>query len=344
MYTLRVRYENMKQEERIMEDAFVQLALHTGIQAKWNYRPTEVDGEADFIIEGRQFHAYVEVKRELRQYQLDKLIAQAKRNQPFMVIAEHIFPTIKERLRTEKIAYLDIAGNVFIHTEGTYLWVEGHKALKKAKAVTNRAFTKAGLRVVFYLLLERAAINMPYRQLAERTGVALGNIQKVLDGLKDAGFILQKDKQQRILHHKKALLMRWIEGYRETLKPALHIGNYRFWDKDALHHWNELVFPDHNTGVWGGEPAAAALTHYLNPQELTLYTHNKNAFVLPWRLMPKEDGELHIYERFWYEPAQQAYAPTLLVYADLISADDPRCIETAQIMYDKFLKDEFEGD
>jgi hypothetical protein len=60
--------------------------------------------------------------------------------------------------------------------------------------------------------------------------------------------------------------------------------------------------------------------------------------------MPKEDGELHIYERFWYEPAQQAYAPTLLVYADLISADDPRCIETAQIMYDKFLKDEFEGD
>lgn len=336
----------MIQEERIMEDAFAQLELHTGIQANWNYEPTEVDGEADFIIEGRQFHTYLEVKRELRQYQLDKLLDLARRYQPFMVIAEHIFPTIKERLRAEKIAYLDAAGNVFINTKGTYLWIEGHKALKKTKAVTNRAFTKAGLRVVFYLLLERAAINMPYRQLAERTGVALGNIQNVLDGLKDAGFILQKDKQERILHHKKALLMRWIEGYKETLKPALHIGNYRFWDKDAIHHWNELVFPEQITAVWGGEPAAAALTHYLNPQELILYTHNKNALLLSWRLMPNEDGELHIYERFWYEPEhqQEAFAPMLLVYADLISTDEPRCVETANMLYDKFLKDEFEGD
>ncbi len=336
----------MRQEEHIMEDAFAQLELHTGIQAEWNYRPMEVDGEADFIIEGRQFHTYIEVKRELRQYQLDKLLDQARRHQPFMVIAEHIFPMIKERLRAEKIAYLDTAGNVFINTEGTYLWIEGHKALKKTKAVTNRAFTKAGLRVVFFLLLEREAINMPYRQLAERTGVALGNIQNVLDGLKDAGFILQRDKQRRILHNKKALLMRWIDGYRETLKPALHVGNYRFWEKDAIHHWEKLVFPEHITAAWGGEPAAAALTDYLNPQELTLYTNSKRELVPHWRLIPNQEGELHIYERFWYEPEhqQEAFAPTLLVYADLILTDDPRCIETAQLIYDKFLKNEFEGD
>ncbi|NDC40123.1 MAG: hypothetical protein EBZ77_00975, partial [Chitinophagia bacterium] len=285
----------MRQEEQIMEVAFAQLELHTGIHAEWSYQPKEVDGEADFIIEGRHLRTYFEVKRELRQYQLDKLLDQARRHQPFMVIAEHIFPTIKERLRAEKIAYLDTAGNVFIHTEGTYLWIEGHKALKKAKVVTNRAFTKAGLKVVFYLLHEREAINMPYRQLAERTGVALGNIQNVLEGLKNAGFILHSDKQRKLLHNKKALLNRWIDGYRETLKPALHLGNYRFWDKDAIHHWEKLVFPDQIIAAWGGEPAAAALTNYFNPQELTIYTNGKSALVPLWRLIPNEKGELHIY-------------------------------------------------
>lgn len=329
-----------------MEEAFTQLERNTGIRSSWNYQDAEVDGEADLIIEGRQFHAYLAIKREVRQYQLENLLNQAKRFQPFMVVAQDIFPTIKEQLRAEKVAYLDTAGNIFINREGTYLWIEGHKKAKKNKIVTNRAFTKAGLKVVFYMLLEPDAINMPYRQLAERTDVALGNIQNVLQGLKDAGFILQIDKQRRMLHNKKALLRRWIDGYRETLKPALHIGNFRFWNKEAAHHWGELVFPEHVTAVWGGEPAAAMMTNYLNPQQLTLYTNTKNTLVPKWRLMPAEDGELHIYEQFWQWPEQQRgmTAPPLLVYADLLITDDPRCAETAQMIYEKFLRDEFEGD
>lgn len=336
----------MNQEKNIIEEAFAQLELHTGIRAEWQFLPAEVDGVADLFIEGRQFHTYIEVKREIRQYQLEQLLNQARRHQPFMVIAEHIFPKIKEHFRAEKIAYLDIAGNIFINTEDTYLWIDGHKPARKIKTVTNRAFTKAGLRVVFFILMVPDALDMPYRQLANYTNVALGNIQNVLDGLKDAGFILQRDHNRRILHNKKTLLRRWIDGYRETLKPALHIGNFRFLDKEALHHWETLPLPEHITAVWGGEPAAAEMTKYLVPQELTLYTNNKNAIIPQWRLIPDEDGVLHIYEQFWQEPGKEPgkLAPPLLVYADLMATDDPRCIETAQMIYDKCLKDEFESD
>jgi hypothetical protein len=336
----------MRQEEQIMEEAFAQLELHTGIHAEWKYQPAEIDGEADLFIEGGQFHVYIEVKREVRQYQLEQLLDQARQYQPFMIIAERIFPTIKESLRAEKIAYLDTAGNIFVNADGTYVWIDGRKTPKKAKMITNRAFTKAGLKTVFCLLANPNAINMPYRQLAQNANVALGNIQNVLDGLKDSGFILQKNKQEKLLRNKKQLLRRWIDGYRETLKPALHIGNYKFWDKDKINKWRQLPFPEHANAVWGGEGAAEEMTGYLNPAELTLYAENKSALVSVWTLIPDINGTVHIYEKFWQDNGQsgERLAPPVLVYADLILTDDPRCIETAEIIYNKYLKDEFEND
>jgi len=49
---------------------------------------------------------------------------------------------------------------------------------------------KAGLKAVFYFLTTDEIINFPYRVMADMTGVALGNIKNIIDGLKEAGFIL----------------------------------------------------------------------------------------------------------------------------------------------------------
>lgn len=41
------------------------------------------------------------------------------------------------------------------------------------------------------------------------------------------------------LHNKKLLLVRWIAGYGETLKPVLHIGNFKLPTKHPfLEHEN----------------------------------------------------------------------------------------------------------
>lgn len=337
----------MEKVKNIVTKALEKLQTQTGFTAEWTQLENTIDGKLNLKLQGRKYQTYATVKRELRQYQLDQILNYAKEYKPIIVIAEHIFPAIKERLREEKIGYIDIAGNIFINDGDIYVWIDGNKPNKKIKRVTNRAFTKAGLRTVFYLLLHEVAINMPYRQLAQNTGVAVGNIQNVLEGLKDAGFIMHKNKQEKVLHNKKALLHRWIDGYRETLKPALHIGNFEFLNNDSFQNWKKLEMPDPEIvkAQWGGEPAAEEMTKYLNPQQLTLYIKkNTTLFLTKWKLVPNEKGDLLIYEKFWHnEPENNdKLVPPLLVYADLIITDDPRCIETAAIIYDKYLKTQYE--
>lgn len=132
---------------------------------------------------------------------------------PLWVIAERIFPalkeTLQETLRENKIGYLDTAGNIYVNTPEQFVWLDGHKATETKKPVTNRAFTKTGLKAVFYLLLHQDKINL----LAKATNVALGNINNIITGLKEAGFILPINHKEVQLQNKKALLDRWIAGY-----------------------------------------------------------------------------------------------------------------------------------
>jgi hypothetical protein len=326
-------------KKAIIATALEQLQATTGIQAKWKQADPRTDGELDLYWNGLDLHTYIEVKGDLRQHHLTGILEQAQHQQPLMLVTGSIFPTLKATLRENKIGYLDTAGNIYLPTKNHTIWIDGNKPLKPEKPVTNRAFTKTGLRTVFYLLLHKDAINLPYRTLAQATGVALGNINNVIGGLKDAGFILPLDKKTMQLQNKKALLERWITGYQETLKPALHIGNYHFWTDEHFFDRNPLMQGMEET-VWGGEAAADELTHYLTPKILTVYTARAAAALLPkWKLIPDQKGNVRIYQKFWKDDQWdlQRLAPPLLVYADLILTNDPRCTETAKKIYDKYL-------
>lgn len=326
----------------IVKTALERLKVQTGIEGRWTPRHDVVDGELVFHIGNKDFQMLVEVKKELRQHHMEKVFEMAQIHHPLIIVAEKIFPKLKEMLRERKIAYLDIAGNIYINTDNNFIWIDGNKPIEGKKTVTNRAFTKTGLKTVFYLLINKEAINMPYRKLAEATNVALGNITNVIDGLKDAGFILQINDNTLKLKNQKALLERWLVGYRETLKPTLLMGKYRFWDNEKLLNW-QLLPIDVGENFWGGEPAGEILTNYLKPANLTLYTNNKTALVTKWTLIPDENGNVELYKKFWTDEIldQKIYAPPLLVYADLMITDDPRCQEIAQMIYEKYLENEF---
>jgi len=331
-------------EDDIVNNALIQLNQKAGLAGCWMPANAELDGEMDLSFENKKLHLYIEVKNELRNHQLPRLIEMARKYQPLMVVADRIFPTLKEILRENKIGYLDGAGNIYVNTPEQLIWLDGNKHTEAVKPLTNRAFTKTGLRTVFYLLLHQDRINWPYRDLATATNVGLGNINNIITGLKEAGFILPVNKKEVILQNKKALLDRWIAGYRETLKPALHLGNFRFWNDKNFTERENLPIKTGET-IWGGEPAAEWLTNYLNPEILTIYTEEKRAALVPkWKIMPAENGNIRFYEKFWHdgEMDDQIVVPPLLVYADLMITDDPRCVETAEMIYEKYLKNEFE--
>jgi len=219
--------------------------------------------------------------------------------------------------------------------------IEGNKIEKRQEKKKNRAFTKAGLRVVFQLLLNEETLNQPYREIAAMAGVALGNIKHVFDGLKELGFILRLDKNRMKLLKKRELLDRWIDGYGTALKPMLHIGNYRFLKEEDDKAWKKLK-PDEEKTVWGSEAAADLITNYLVPLKLDMYTkETKTELMKKWRLIPDPTGKVQVYEKFWNNKTDQKYAPEILVYADLILTNDPRCMETAKMIYDKYLANEF---
>lgn len=328
----------------IVLQAIERLKEHTGIIGFWTSYDQEVDGSLDLTIHNEMTRFTVEVKRELREYQIPVLIEMSQKVPNFLIVANRIFPNIKEKLREHSIGYLDGAGNIYVKTADQLIWLDGQKNAEEVKPVTNRAFTKTGLRVVFYLLNKENGIQQPYRTIAKQTGVALGNIKNVIEGLREAGFILPINSKEFRLQNKKELLARWISGYRETLKPTLFQGRYRFLHPADFNNW-QLIPLNEQATLWGGEPAAEMITKWLSPQILTAYTtENKGLLIAKWKLVPDTAGNVLLYDKFWENEDidGQPYAPYLLVYADLKLTEDPRCLETAEMIYDKYLKDEFE--
>jgi hypothetical protein len=95
-------------ETQIVNTALARLHTQTGIEGKWFPQANEMDGKIDFYLNANDMHFFVEVKKELREHQLPKLQEMANRYHPFMVVAQRIFPAMKEILRERKIGYLAI--------------------------------------------------------------------------------------------------------------------------------------------------------------------------------------------------------------------------------------------
>lgn len=327
-----------------MHTALDNLKKHTGIEGTYatTYKKG-LDGEVDLIFQNGKELFNVEVKREIRNHQLPVIEDRARHNKNFLLVAETIFPKIKEELRKQGIGYLDTAGNIFLQTTKHHLWIEGHKNKKTNTEKSNRAFKAAGLKVIYLFLTDENLLNKPQRTIAEEAGIALGNINYILNGLKEMEFLIEKNKKEFQLLNKGELLQKWMIGYEEKLKTSLHIGNFRFLKNEDYNHWKNIALKENHT-FWGGEPAGAMITNYLLPEIFTFYTdETRNDLIKNYRLIPDPNGNVRGYRKFW--KGQNTYNKTtvhpLLAYTDLVNTGDRRSIETAKKIYDELLSHRF---
>jgi len=333
----------MKQVSMILEDAIGQWENNTNTQV--HVTETQIDGVdaiMEFAYNGMNHKVYLEIKKELRSHQLPEIEMLAKEYHPFMVVAENIFPKIKEELRERDIAYLETSGNIYYKDKGFFIWMDGKRPVKRAEQKLGRAFTKTGLKAVFHFLLKPGLVNTTYRNIAEVTGISFGNINFIMTDLKQQGYLLKIDKDSFKLVKRKELLAKWMDTYEQKLKPSLLVGTFRFFNETDALRWKNIQLNNLKTW-WGGEPGGELLTENLQPELFTLYTTEAKADVMKnYRLLPDPNGNIKVYKKFWnIDEVNENTAPPLLIYIDLMLTGDRRNRETAEKIYNELLQNEF---
>lgn len=333
----------MNTEKGILSQAIQNLAENAHIKAKW--KQSEERG-ADVIlhidVEGRDHEFFAEVKNELRAHHLDHLIEMSEEHEPFMIVANKLFPSVKERLREKNIAYLESNGSIWFQNKNSLVWIETNKKVKEIKEEPNRAFTQTGLILIFHLFIQPDLINSTLRNISEVTNISLGNVSYILKGLKEAGYLIEIGNARQKLTNKMELLEKWRILYGERLRPKLHLGNFYFLKDEDAKRWDAIALKENQT-FWGGEPAADIITNHLIPQTFTLYTlENKGELMKNYRVVPKEGGNISVYKKFWRENSNQMnVVPPLLIYADLMNSGTERNIEVAKRIWDEFIENKF---
>ena len=261
-----------------------------------------------------------------------------------LLIADYVTPGVAARLRELEIPYVDLAGNAWLEHPPVVIRVEGHKGqTASAQRTRARPFTPAGLKVVFALLCNPKLLDTSVRHIASASGAAHGTAASVVQGLRDGGYVIERKKgswSDRRTRNLTGLLDSWSETYARNLAPKLVLGRYAAPSDLPSDWWRDVSWHKHESAVLSGEPAAALLTDYLEPGSITIYADRLPARVIAqMRLEPDAAGPIEFRERFW--PSVYAdmpdLAPPVLVYADLLATDNPRCLEVAPMIYDKYI-------
>ncbi len=339
---------NMK--DVILHKALNELKVRTGFKIAWgkNVREKRIDGVLTCFVNDTEYKWQVQVKTAITpnylvQFTNNDADHTVKKKYP-LVITEYVYPKLREQLKNNNIAYLDTVGNIFLQQGPIFIFIDGNPKPADRDKQKNRVFTKAGLQVLYYLLCDKKNINKTYREIAETTGTALDTVHKTINGLKLMKYTIQINEKTYKLIHIKELLEKWIYEYELKLKPKLLIDTFRFANKQEFHKWNNLQLKP-GTTFWGGEAAGAILTDYLNPEILTIYTTElRNELIKNYQLIPDPNGNVIAYKMFWNddEVRNDKTVNPLLAYANLINVGDKRCVETANIIYDKYLRNRFQ--
>jgi hypothetical protein len=282
----------------------------------------------------------IKLKRDFRLNQIPDLIDAKRQGLPFILIADAISDNVKTALREHKINYLDASGNAFIQSQmGLSVFINGQKTVSKPEMNKDKAFTKKGLVVVYHLLIDDSLLNATYRTISEKTETSLDTVTKVLQSLRQQGFIVQVNEKTMRLTDKKRLFEKWADAYEMRLKPDLLLGKFRFKNMDAQNNWQNL--PLNKNSFWGGEPAADLLTNFLKPEIFTIYsTETRNELIKGYHFIPDAKGNIEIYKPF--ETLSEGYKITpILVYADLLNTGDSRNLEAAQKIKEQYEQDFF---
>ncbi|MES9850333.1 MAG: type IV toxin-antitoxin system AbiEi family antitoxin [Candidatus Thiodiazotropha sp. L084R] len=338
-------------DKEILEEALRAVEHEAGLRLELEERVVDGVGkrqvDAVLHLPKTRTRLCVEIKRWVQNANLGAIINQIRAlPEKGVLVADYVNPNMAQRLRAEGVQFIDAQGNAYINIEKVYVFVTGlrpDKPFLPTQGGSNRAFEPMGLKVIYAFLVDPERVNAPYREIAAMAGVALGTVGWVINGLKAGGYLIDRGKgSKRRLTHYRRLLDRWVETYPERLQPKLLVGEFVAENPD----WWEALDLKGRHAYWGGEVAAKKYTDYLKPKAVTLYAgEGEERWILPEaRLRNADDrptdvaGAVRIYRPFWPDTGKgDIYTHPVLTYADLVATGDARNLETARMIYDRYI-------
>lgn len=241
-----------------------------------------------------------------------------------LLVCGSVSDDVLHSAKAEGVHILDAAGNCEITPEGgPYLSIRGRKS-EFRKQAASMVFRTAGLKVLYYLLLDLDNIRKPFRFIQASTGVSVATVKNVVDALTPRYcFVSQKGRN---IKDARSLLDFWVQQYNLVFKPRLRVSSLDF-TGNLKKTWDSLPLPKGMS--WGGECGAYRIDNYLFPETFELYSGVPVRELLKTGVvMPAAQGEISVYEKFWIQPEEGIHP--LIVYADLMGIADSRCREEAQ--------------
>lgn len=304
---------------------------------------TEVIETEKFRIDGiihilePKIHFTFEVKSNIQSSNLPKILSVLKTLENALLISEYIAKPAREQLRKANISYIDTAGNTYLKQENLFVYIETHKNNKIFKTQHHRAFSKTGLKVLYHLLIQPELLNKPYRDIAEVCKVSIDTISKVLKNLLKEKYIIQIHQKQYEFLDKEKLFQEWVTLFNKVLRPKLKQRTFKLLKEEKTFRDLELS----GNGELGGAYAGELLSDYLIAETAYIYTERPFIDLMKvYKLIPDESGNIVLIEKFWHTTNNdfRKTVHPILVYADLVNQTSIRNTETAQKIYDQYIK------
>ncbi len=341
-----------------VEAALVALHRTTGMQARIRHGRRDPGGEAPVaaisLRRGDAAHRYaVECRRSVRTVaDLSVVRAQLQERAPGLLVTTYLTPALAGQCREMGLQFLDTAGNTFLDAPELFVFVIGQtppdSVVRPAVRISGNPSSQ---RMVFALLCQPELLQATYREIARVSGIALGSVGAVFNGLSARGWLLEtREDEGRRLTAPDRLLDEWVANYPTILRHRLQPRRFSAPAAD----WWQAVNAAELGGYWSGEVAAAAMVGGIRPASQTLYIAPARmaaalqVLTQKHRLRPDPDGMVEVLEAFWDPsveggetpaPGRTDLAPPVLVYADLVATLDANHLAAATQLRKARIKD-----
>lgn len=271
---------------------------------------------------------------------------------PTFYLANFINDRQGKVLREKEIFFADKHGNCFLHTPEVFVDVRGRNKLPafpttsrlvKLEAQTRSLFTPRKSQIIAMLLSEPSLLSASVRQIAHASGTSVGTASETLELLYMSGYC-EKLSKRYVLPAPEELLDAWSRAY--PMSVAANLTLFR-----GTGDLERLARLEPRQWVSGEQAVADALHQGTTAHIYVDSDTDVKDVIRTGRLRKDEHGNVNLRTAFWNQTGQSPpellsrgffagwkTAPLAIVYADLLSIQDPRAFEVAGLVKETLLE------